>query len=1018
MVLTDSDFGRAYLTEGWARRFLVDVFRSYTVLFVGYSHDDTVMNYLARALPTGTKRFALTDDTDLGRWRILGVEPIPYLKPSDDDHSALYTGIDSLATYARRGILDWQREIAEIARKLPPRDEETADLIDNALSYPTRTRFFTNSASTPEWIGWLDRRNHLDSLFAGGPGDLSERDRQLSEWLAKRFARDNAGELFHLIARHNLQIHPIFWFDLGRVVGLDQDPQLSPEDLARWVSLLLATAPPMPWIGPIKFILPALGERCTDANLTDSLIEIFTKMTANQLHLSSLTPYLGNTNTDVNLSILPRVEPDSDYFDLKEFWRLRLEPKLDRVAEPLLAIVVQNLVSQHRMLGAWQSADRNWDAASYGRSAIEPHEQDRYPEATGVVIDVGRDCLEYLVSQQPPVAADWCDQLVRQDASILRRLAVHTLSVRKDLTADEKIDWLLTNIGLHDLAARHETFQAMRAIYPHASSRTRRTVIDAVLAYSRPTVDDDGSDRLTAYHHFRWLHWLQQSDPNCELAKGTLEDLRKRYPDFQPQERPDLTGYITESRHVEPQTPWSVSQLLSRPASEWAGELLSFHGEDLLGPDRDGLLRAVEEAATQEFQWGIALADELAASGHWDDDLWPPLMQAWSRELDVDRHRSVLGRLSNVKLYTKHPQPVADALCALVKDGGLPYAPELLGEANRLATALWDCLDQSQPSLIEGNWFAKAINHPAGVLAEFWLQSLALWQRQQEPRPDSLGDQYNLALSRIVQDTTSVGILGKAVIASRLGFMLATDEDWAKQCLVPLFECEDGDNRQAVWDGFLYGRLDPQVADSMKDAFLTGVSWMGDLFPDEGDVRQRFVTFYAGMVTYFVDQPLDVWIPRFFENAEAQDKRRFAWTLGRDLDDMDNGRQHEWWERWLRRYWENRLQGIPARLDVGEVAAMLDWLPYLDSLFPEAVDLAIQMPQTPLEHSPVIHEISRGDLWSKYPEPTAKLLIHIADSESPAWAWHRGKELIDKLLALDLPDDLRAKLEELPANWG
>ena len=362
------------------------------------------------------------------------------------------------------------------------------------------------------------------------------------------------------------------------------------------------------------------------------------------------------------------------------------------------------------------------------------------------------------------------------------------------------------------------------------------------------------------------------------------------------------------------------------------------------------------------------------------------------------------------------PQPVADALCALVRDGGLPYAAELLTEANELGVALWDGLDRSQPMQRERDWLFRAINHPAGVLAEFWLQSLALWQRQQEPRPDSLGDQYNLALSKIVQDTTSVGILGKAVIASRLGFMLATDEDWAKQCLVPLFECEDGDNRQAVWDGFLYGPLNPQVADSMKDAFLTGVSWMGDLFPDEGDVRQRFVTFYAGMVTYFVDQHLDVWIPRFFENAEAQDKRRFAWTLGRDLDDMDNGRQHEWWERWLRRYWENRLQGIPAPLDVGEVAAMLDWLPYLDSLFPEAVDLAIQMPQTPLERSPIIREIGRGDLWSKYPEATAKLLIHIADSESPAWAWHRGKELIDKLLALDLPDDLRAKLEELPAK--
>jgi hypothetical protein len=36
MVLTDADFGRGYLVEGWARRFLVELFRHCTVLFVGY----------------------------------------------------------------------------------------------------------------------------------------------------------------------------------------------------------------------------------------------------------------------------------------------------------------------------------------------------------------------------------------------------------------------------------------------------------------------------------------------------------------------------------------------------------------------------------------------------------------------------------------------------------------------------------------------------------------------------------------------------------------------------------------------------------------------------------------------------------------------------------------------------------------------------------------------------------------------------------------------------------------------
>lgn len=93
IVLTDEDFGRAYLTEGWARRFLVDLFRSYTVLFVGYSHSDLVMTYLGRALPPDARqRYVLTDDPDNERWRLLAIEPVGYTKPADNDHSALSKG--------------------------------------------------------------------------------------------------------------------------------------------------------------------------------------------------------------------------------------------------------------------------------------------------------------------------------------------------------------------------------------------------------------------------------------------------------------------------------------------------------------------------------------------------------------------------------------------------------------------------------------------------------------------------------------------------------------------------------------------------------------------------------------------------------------------------------------------------------------------------------------------------------------------------------------------------------------
>ena len=1018
MILTDSDFGRAYLTEGWALRFLIDLFRSHAVLFVGYSHNDTVMNYLARALPTETERFVLTNDSAIDRWKVLGIVPVVYSQSSSGDHSSLYDGIGGLANHVGRGILDWQHQITEIARNLPPLDDEASDVIRHALSDSTRARFFTSAASHPEWIGWLERNGYLDSLFNVSLEITSEQEIALADWLAERFAHDHADELFHLFARHKLQMHRALWFTLGRTIGFGKERSLDPDDLTRWVSVLLTTAPPTPWIGPMKFVLPSLGERCADADLTDSLLDIFTKMIASQLEISSLLPYLENEGADIKLSILPKVEPEFDYFQLKEFWRLRLRPRLDLVAEPLLAIVVQNLISQHRVLGAWQSANREWDAASYGRSAIEPHEQDRYPEGTGVVIDVGRDCLEYLALTQPSTASAWCDRLIRQDASILRRLAVHLLSVREDLTVDKKIDWLLANIGLHDIAAHHETFRVMQAIYPHASSEKRRDVIKAVLSYEWPIKGGDNAGQLTAHHQISWLQWLQDSDPGCELARESLQGMQQRYPGFQPPEHPDFTVYTTGPIHVGVQTPWSAQELLSRPGSEWLNDLLSFHGKDPFGPTRAGLARGVEEAATQEFDWGMDLADALADLGDWEADLWPPLMRAWSRDLDVNKHRRALQRLKNSKLFISHSRSVGGFLCAIVKDGGLPYAADLLTEANDLAVDLWNNLDRGQPVQSERGWLFRAVNHPAGDIAEFWIQSLALWRSQQESGPDSLGDEHKFALSEIVRDTTHVGKLGKAVLASRLGFILAADENWTNQYLVTLFDCDDCDERQAVWDGFLYGALNLQVADSMKGAFLTGISVMGTLFPDEGDVRQQFVTFYAWMVTYFVDQPLDEWIPSFFQYAKEEDRRRFAWALGRDLHGMEDGRQGEWWERWLKRYWENRLQGIPRPLDAGEVEAMLDWLPSLDTLFPEAVEVAIHMPQSPLDRNSIIHEISKSDLWTKYPEATAKLLVHAAGSNSPGWAWHGGKELIDRLLELSVPDDLRAKLKEIPAHLG
>ena len=108
MVLTDSDIGRAYLEEIWALEFLQGIFRTQHVLFVGYSHQDPIIRYPARAMPTGNqpaRRFILTHQpTVYGQsWTSLGIEPIVY--QLGDDRRQLVLPVTSTIFAGRYGVI-------------------------------------------------------------------------------------------------------------------------------------------------------------------------------------------------------------------------------------------------------------------------------------------------------------------------------------------------------------------------------------------------------------------------------------------------------------------------------------------------------------------------------------------------------------------------------------------------------------------------------------------------------------------------------------------------------------------------------------------------------------------------------------------------------------------------------------------------------------------------------------------------------------------------------------------------
>ena len=1009
MVLTYADFGRAYLTdaEGWARRFVRDLFTNWTVLFVGYSHSDPIMTYLTSALPPETqgRLFALVGECsgDLEHWDQMGIKPILFQQTYRNDFDYLNEAVEALSDHARRGSLGWQQYIGAIAGGLPPIDEESADLIEYALASPERTRFFVQSAKDPEWIGWLNNRGKLAKLFTHET--LTEIDVLLSHWLAERFAVEYDGAMFAALSRHGNRVNSELWNRLAWHLGNYEDGELNTGTLARWVHFLMNATPPE----INDFAVISLAETCAKHGALQSLLHVYELMTARRYQLQ---PDPGR-DASLNRHLIGAM-----------FWERCLEPHLPEIAHSLLDIVANRLHERHFAHVAWGEGNRNWDMDNWFRSAIEPHQQDDIPYPAHPLINVARDSLEWLATNRPALAKAWVERFADSEAPLLRRLAIHAAACSSD-SADETIAWLLDRFDANELAIHHEVFRAAADAYLRANEQQRRALIGAIYDYQAPESDIYDKNTLWARHCFDWFHWLYEADPHCSIAKEALDEISEQYPEFAPSNHPDFTIW-SETGTGTIRSPLSTDELLAKPAAEWLPKLLesgTTDREQFDGLDRWAVLNTVSEAARTSQLWGIELAQEMIATENWKNDLWQQLFTVWaltdSRDAELP---AILTILATRKLQTEYTNLVADILSRIIQRiDELPE--EQLRKADSIVEALApyasnievpDSVASAAGVPRDMGWLFKAINHPAGKLALYWVHRIALWHRLQLEPPQSVDGEFRRELNAIVNGDDASGRLGRTILASQFHFMLATDEAWTVEHLLPLFDAEHEDF-DCAWDGFLaWGRLSPPTAEHLHEKFIEAVPRI-QRDSDESKLL-RFIDFYVAALVWSIRRANDDWIAEFFRQADGRSKRVFATQLGRRLRELDGARQKEWWNSWLKDYWIDRLRGIPRRLEDAEIAEMLGWVLHLTAVFPEAVEIATQMRPVELGHSTILHLVGEQEVVKLHPEEFAKFLIHLGQCQASPRFWYEVKAVIDQVLRNELIPETENGLRELVAK--
>lgn len=995
LVVTDTDFGRAYLREAWAARFLERMFSRFTVVFIGYSHGDVVMQYLARSLGPDQHRYVLTDDEQNAEWRRLGLKPISY--PNDaGDHAALPASLERWRALASMGQVEHRARLADLLSAEPPTIPEEVSYVEAALAHPERVRYFAEKAKFDDadrnqrWFAWMEARPAFLALFsqdaAGEPTS-----RTLMYWIADQYILSEEGSGMALRAFRDRPWPSDTWYAITQALFSFKGP--FPKWLNPWLQLVLQNAPTRQH----DLLDMMLVEKDLSANL-DLALMVFEDRT--RPHLKRAFDFGGASDQ-------PRFEVDlcGDEHWLTDNWKKIFLPVLDKHFAQLLSLTTERVSQVYRSLRGLDP-EGSFDPISFSRSAIEHHEQDSHRDPIDVLIDAARDSIEVALANSIPIAEGYLELWSSSAYTVLRRLAVHGWRVRSDIGPDDKLSWLFKNDLLWDVSLQHEVFQLIRDALPDASDDVARKLIDAGIA--GPPGDDD---EHSPYRSYNLLGWLASSAPELQMAVTAFEQAQAAHPEYGQREHPDLNHYGSFGI-VEDALPFTAPELHQMVGEDPAAALISLRAFEtethaLEGPTWTGALRSLQACVSTYPQDGVQIARVLQDD---DGDLRASIINGWdSATLTDSLVDQVLAMISGWD-----PDEVRRPTASMLSNGGDPEHPTEWHQfelARRLASNLWPT-SMVEGAIVSGaDIVMEAINHPAGDLAEFWTKVVRWEWTQNESIWGGLPESVATELERMISAPDRNGLLARTFFASQLHFFFGADRDWCEARLVPLFDWGNEVEAAAAWQGFLtWGRWNEGLLQAGLLDGYTATAAHADELPN--GLRRQLAIHLTSLAMFASVNPA-TWLTRFVLDAPEELRVSWAQQVKHALIQLEAGEAPSQWDRWIRAYWSARNQSIPRPFSSAEASATAAWVVGLPGVRDQAIDLVLRSQASLDQQGGFLHRLQDLDLAAEASD-WARLLTHLLkNTNGQQWAiGHYLREIVPKLRQGNPAPDLTELINE------
>ncbi|WP_197464252.1 SIR2 family protein [Microbacterium sp. TNHR37B] len=909
LVVTDDDFGRAYLTDGWARRFVQDLFEHRTVLFVGYSHSDVVMTYLARGLPPSAQpRFALTHEPDSPRWENLRITPVAY--PGDEEHAALPRALEAWAALMNMGVLEHYARAKDIAAGSPPAVPEEADYLADVLNTPAGARGFAAVATGYEWLRWAEEQPVFRRLFEVGRAE-SESSRVLADWFVSQYVAVPEYSMLALgaLARLGPVVSTELQWEISRAArGLRST---APEDARRWMTILTAVMRTDPAESSLSWF-QGYGNPLSGGDA----LPLLRRALVPRLILREDRPWFPIDEDETQpRRVSAEIEWATSDDVLKVLWEQVSEEGLE-IADTVLQIAEQALTDAYELLRAFDP-ERTFDPWSFRRSAIEPHEQDRFSDEEGTIIDMLRDSALRARSSSSDLSARW----LSSPYALFRRLGLHLIAESPHLSGDEKCATVLGGL-LYDPEAKHELFRLLQLVAPDLSPDSRQRLLASVLA--GPPNDDpvEGVDarprRRAIFDRAEWLSRYAESPwPELDAA---ISDIRRDEPDMGVRTHPDLDHYMTSGTWGG-KMPLTVDEFLTRVREDGARAsvqsllVLDYSERNFDDPTWEDACKLVREAAAAQPSVGLQLLPEvMLAPFARHHDLLGAIMHGWSQSsVLLESINDLVGALEEQSVRPELARPVSEVLNSVSKPAEGDLVPLAMEKLDALAVELWE---MHAPEFDPGGWsdlLMRGLNTWPGILAQYWLNRVAArWQAAPE-QWEGLTEIESRAFSLMLTSPTSTRDTAASILSWKLHFLFAADPQFTAARVFPLFDSDVSAFAPDAWFSFLH---EPRTSPDLLDAgfwqlLLRSVD--AATGRDQG-MAERYWATVASIAAFSTASTVDrlALIDYLATPQRAGQLVAFIRALGHAVTDLDDAGRESLWSSWLESAIATRQAAAPG----------------------------------------------------------------------------------------------------------